>query len=466
MDYSYFYKLGSLTSIVLFNIVLYYRTINFDLVMDDHQWWERIRRDGLISIFKINSYKVFRCWIADRFYGGTTFGTNLKVEHAFTLFLHTITCVLIYVAFGRSTVSFEASILYSCNPINNQTAVWLNGRRYSINIIICLLIIISPWLFPLYLFGLALQPSAFFVWILLKGIPLWIYALPVIGLLVFGKEIYIKIERRYQDMAKGDRFHLPAKNAIVVVKTYGFYFFKMLIPGVCAMIYPTLFQWRNTKEGNENAYSLNLDFYKGTLAILLTMVSFYLIPNGSRLLFVFMFLSILQWCNVVPAFQVVADRYCSLPNVFMMFFLAYFLNAVFGRYAPIPVVLICTYYCVGLSVVLRMYRNLIYFYNYHILYFPGNPSPRTDFITSLMSRGMFKEAEYLVYGGLRANQKDYSLLVFGAIMCLTSGKPREGLIFIENAEKNFYLGREVEQKAEIEDLRYHLNFLLNGPERR
>ena len=124
--------------LILIGIVVatYLPTIKFSVIVDDIKHYEKIQK-GLFGTLKDN----FRLGnLISRLYGGGTFYTNkykhnTEIDHAFTIFLHAVVCVLIYLALGKNEISFWAAALYSVNNVNNQTSIWLNGRRYCMSII-------------------------------------------------------------------------------------------------------------------------------------------------------------------------------------------------------------------------------------------------------------------------------------------------------------------------------------------
>lgn len=449
--------------IIAFNYVVYYPTIWFGLVMDDCQWWDQRRKDGLTPILKINSYGMFRHILDQRLYSGTTFGTNTKVEHAFTLALHTCICVLLYVVFGMSWTSFGAAMLYACNPINNQTAIWLNGRRYAINIILVLLMMLCPLISPvLYIFTGLLQVTAIFSPIALMNKSPWFLLLIPLFLVLGWKQIMGKVAGRSEIMAQGDLKTFKPTRLIMIVKTFGFFFFKMLIPGVCAMQYPTRFYWGLTAKGNKDAYAINLDFWQGVAALVINVGIIALVPLHARFYAIFMGLAILQWSAVLPVTQILSDRYCSLPNVFMMFFVAYFAHLAGPFYIPILVLLV-VYYLVCLFVVMPMYKDLMAYYNYHVQYFPAIPWPRDLLISDLLGEGKIEGAQAYAFDGLKHNQNEYSLLMWGAIFSFMRHDFKNAEVFLDQAEKNMQLGREERQTKEIADMRKNIRIVKPVP---
>ncbi len=442
--------------IITFNIIIYYKTVWFGLVMDDLQWEKSIRERGFTPFISIRNLNDIIQVFNERFYSGTTFGTNSKIEHAFSILLHTTICVLIYLVLGHNHISFWGAILYACNPINNQTSIWLNGRRYALNIILVLLMLATPLSsFALYPLTLFLQVSAFFTPILLMKYSPW-YILMIPALLILGrKKIYSRFMGRFDTLAAGDLKTFRITRLVMIVKTFGFFFFKMIIPGVCAMQYPDRFYWGLTKKGNENAYAINKDFYKGAMAILICASILIFLPNTQKGIWLFMALATLQWSAVLPITQILSDRYCSMPNIFMMFFLSYFASFTGMFYIPIMVI-ICCYYLICLSVVMPMYRDINTWYAHHLQYFPNIPWPRTLLIADLMTDGKKEGAAILVFDALNNNKNDYSILMWAAIMHIIRGDLKNANIMLSEAENNLYLGQEDKQREEINNIRVQI----------
>lgn len=427
--------------------------------MDDYQWYKRRQEDGFIPLNKIRNFYTLRAIIDERLYSGTTFGTNIVVEHWVKIFLHTLICALIYLALGHNQVSFGASMLYSCNPINNQTSMWLNGRRYSINIVLILLMILIPIASPfLYLLTAFLQVSAFFSPILLMNkSPLFLLMIPTFIILGYNK-IKAKVDTRTNDMADGDLKKFSPPRVIVIVKTYGLFFFKMLFPGVCAMQYPDRIKWGLTREGTQDSYKIDIHFIRGLFAIFICIVIMFLVPYQLRILASFMALATLQWSAILPVTQILSDRYCSMPNVFMMFFVSYFAHSLGIFYIPLMIGL-GAYYCICLSVIYPMYKNLTDFYIYHFRYFPELSWYRHNLIRDLMAEGKIEMASAQAFQGLIYDKKDFRLLMWGAIMSMLKADIFHAEEFLKEAEKNTYINKEFDNQKEVDDLRNQINAL-------
>ena len=369
----------SIAALFALNFGLYYKTISFGLVMDDFQWWQSKRSRGLLTFLdngKFFWYRAKAC-IEDRLYGGTTFGLNIKVEHVFKIFLHSLVCVLMYLAMGHDIVSLGAAALYACNAVNNQTSCWLNGRRYVVNIILVLLMMIFP-ISSLILYPLTvlLQVTAIFTPVLLASKSPWYLMLLPALLAVCWKRIKSKCDGRSADMSAGDLKTFKWTRLIVVVKTFGFFFWKMIFPQVCAMQYPDRVKWGLTEEGNRDAYKIDGAFVQGIFSFCVASFIFFLCDSPHKVWACFMVLSILQWSALIPVTQILSDRYCSLPNVFMMFFVSYFAHMTGIFYIPI-MILLAAYYIICLFTVMPMYEDLTKWYQYHFRHFPAKASPGT-----------------------------------------------------------------------------------------
>lgn len=428
-------------AIVLLNIVLYYNTIKFSAIVDDIKRYEN---------YRIFDWSMPLRSMREALYGGATFGKNLAVDHAFTLALHTTACVLIYLAFGSNNISFWAAILYSCNPVNNQTSIWLNGRRYLINIIIVLLmIILGKYGGILYPLTGAFQVTAVFAPILLfKYSPIY-PLLSAVFILVLWRTIKKKVDNRLKDIKDVESTRFSLKNLIVIIKYYGEYLFRMPFPGICKMIYPTLYYWRQTEAGNKNAYSINIDFYKGTLAVVASVFLVLVSPDDIKPYAVFMILSTLQWSAIIPVTQDLADRYVSLPNVFMMFFVSYFAHQYLGLYTIPTLVGIASMYFVYTKIVMRMYRDIPHYWEYHRFYSPSIPSPRKYEINWLMKRGDFTKAWVLTREGLQYNENEFALLSQAAVCHQAIGEHEIARSFCYKAMKNYHIGQKESQEPQL-----------------
>ena len=117
--------------IVLVNLLFYYRTLSYAGVCDD------------IPVFN-GAIKMPTGWMKFWYHLQGRKYTSWKLAHAQVLAIHTINCILIYIAFGMNYTSAVAALLFSVNPVNNQCSMWISGKGYAQNTTYALLM----WLFP------------------------------------------------------------------------------------------------------------------------------------------------------------------------------------------------------------------------------------------------------------------------------------------------------------------------------
>ncbi len=430
--------------IIIFNAVIFYRTIFFGLVIDDLRWHKLVSEGVFKNQSILNTIKM-------RFYGCGTLGTNIMVDHIFTIFLHSLACVLIYLSLGKNQISFYAALLYACNPSNNQTSIWLNGRRYLVNIILILtMYLIGPLGLFLYPLMSVFQVNAIFSPVLIS----WKFLLISPLFLLFGNKHIIKwFNVRYNKIPIGALKEYKINRIIPVIKSYGFYFFKMLSPGINLFTYENLYYWGITKEGNDNAYKVNMEFSKGILALILTLTIFILVPENLKTVCLFMFLSTIQWCNIITATQTLTDRYMSLPNVFMMFFVSYFLHTFIPQYALYVIYGLLGFYIGKILIVMRNYNNLEDMYNYNIYFYPEGVSARSFKSSALLMERDFIAAWDVIRYGLHHKPNDFKLLFQGAICCKNFGEIKLAKDLIARAEKNYYLGQEKDLAEKLAKLK-------------
>lgn len=447
--------------IIGLNLLVYAKTCGMYMIVDDMAHSKSIQ-DGFFNQKKILSK------IRSRLYGCGTFARKIPCkepqcdekcghcsgkgyvwswsiawDHAFTVALHTLASVLIYFAFGANQISFLASLLYSVNPINNQTAIWLNGRRYLICVILTLLMLFKPFGILAYLFMPLFQVTAIFAPILYG----WQYAiLPLIVAFFMRDKIAKVIRKRFENIKVKDRIEIHPRRLIMVVKYYGSYFFRMILPGNTMMIYPgDYYKWGQSTEGNKQAYAINWSFYKGILALAVTGALPFVLPQSMFYMWLFMVLSTLQWCAIIPVTQDLSDRYTSIPTIFMMYFIAYLLP-------PVAVLILIAVYITQLHITMRMYGNMHDYWRYQEFFAQHLTWPRAFKINYLIKKSDINAAWVEVKEGLRHNPRDYTFLKMGAVLSHGCGDLNSARSFITAASQNIPFGYEQKAKEDLENL--------------
>lgn len=446
--------------IIAFNLIVYFRTLKFTLIVDDIRWYKGKQDRGRLKISDIKSLRGLKNYVYDSLYGGGTFSNDTELDHLLSIFLHTTICVLMYIAFGQNQISFWAAMLYACNPINNQTAIWLNGRRYAINIMLTLLMVITYkmkyfWILtPFLYFSTGIfHATAFFAPLLCLKNSLWFLLTAQGFLLMHGAELRAKYESYANANNNEEMKKFGVNKLIVVVKSYGIYFCRMIFPGVTMMNYPQLFFWGVNKEGNRAAYSLDFDFYKGAGCILISVVGLVALPGIFKSILLFTILSTLQWSSIVPSNQILADRYASMPNIGMMIIVSYLLQTFLPQYSVLILIGFISVYLVQLNTTMRMYKDIWHYYEYQLYFCPWITTPRKDLVNYLINTGDFLKAWMLTKDGLKYTPNDFALLHRAAICAKAIGGRHQAKEYIDKAEKNFYLGQEQSQTQWIKHFR-------------
>lgn len=446
----------------VFTIALYFRTIWYSIIIDDikvyntrekYQTLYDPKRENPIKKNFRGIVKEFFRELDSRTYGGATFGPHPWLDHALSILTTIIIGCLIFMVFGYSKVSFFAALMYVANPANHQISMWLNGRRYAITVILVLLMLLwkplGILLYPLTFFwGHAL---AFFAPILFLDVGYWLVLMVPIVYFFRGKEIITKIKSRMNTILSKYQREYKISRLSIIIKSYGFYFFNMIAPIRVLINYHNLYWWGVNKEGNDQCYSINWEFYKGIAAIFLSIGLLIYFQGYMRTMCLFTILSILQWSAITSAVQMNADRYMAVPIVFVMFFLSYFINMM--PYANYIYVILIACYATNLQHTMFIYRSIDHFQKYQMLFAPFIAKPRFNRIDFYFQQGRFLTAWYLIEEGLQNMPKDF-LLLYQAAICLNQmGNLDQALHFINQAEHNMYLGQEDKQKQHLESLR-------------
>ena len=306
-------------------ITFYARIINYLLVVDDLTQFEIMKTGQKCELKKAG----FVRWIKYKLYGfGGVFGVDFKnqntqrnsirKDHALTLFLHTTICCMIYEFLGHNDISFWAAILYAVNPINHQTSIWSNGRRYAINVILVLamLALPKPWGLLAWVCTPFLHLTAVFAPILMG----WKYAIaiPIAGLIAWYWQ-YKDYQMRMGTQKSDEMLNWKPTRLIPSIKLFGFYMIKTIFPGRIMMVYPHLYFWGLSKSGNDDSHRLNLSFWRGILSLGLVAFGLCYYHGQNLLYFTFAVLAILQWCGWMLCVQHSCERYSACATPFIMY---------------------------------------------------------------------------------------------------------------------------------------------------
>lgn len=469
------------TLLALLCVTLFYPTINYLLIVDDIRWAHTIQTGGL-NIRGPWTFNKIYAFIHSRFYGGGTFTrlttcttckgervvptsedkrktaacpgcqatgrmwyTNLKIEHGFTIALHTAICFMIYAVLGHNTTSFVAALLYAVNPVNMQTSVWLNGRRYAVNILLMLAMLgLGAWGLPFYAITPMLQVNVIFAPVLLG----WWGVLVSLAMIALAWPRFIKpaVDGRLKSLSSKDMREFTPKRLIIIVKTFGFYIARMLLPGRAMMVHPFLTDWGLTEYGNKNAYRFDLWFVFGSACLAAVPFGLWFLTGPERWYFAFMVIATLQVSNVLPLVQTSADRYTNAANVFMMYFAAKVLG-------PVLAMPLFAYYATMTWQSLPLFKDIYGYYDYQLFYFPQDTIVRKFKINWLLKSQDVMGAWEHIKVGLIHNPKDFSMLYLAAICMAQMGDNKSFKHYIDRAEENHYIDQEPQWRKHLDEIK-------------
>jgi hypothetical protein len=232
------------------------------------------------------------------------------------------------------------------------------------------------------------------------------------------------------------------KKLILIVKVYGAYCLKMLFPGRTLIVYQDLYYFGMTKEGNKDAYALNGAFVVGVIALAITAAGLVLLPGSLRWWLLFMALATLQWSGFIYVTQIFADRYISLANVFMMFFVSYLAQTYLGSYALPVLIGLVVYYVQNLNITLKMYPSIADCYDYNIYFNRVGVRCREHKAARLLVGRDPMGAWEIVKEGLILNPTDMKMNMLAAHCCMLLDDRPSVLYYLRAARKNCYFGQE------------------------
>lgn len=244
-------------------------------------------------------------------------------EHLLAVLLHTAICLTIYFAFGASSVSFLTALLYSTNPINHQATIWPGGRGYVLPILSLLLSICVPFLSPALLYFCSWFTIGFLAPLVLIGSTKWYLLgwMPLVWFLHWLKfSTAIKLKASKESFDEDRKYTL--KKLRIYVKTYGFYFLLCLFPFRITFYHNFLQSMAGNDIMMRRAYAFDRYFLTGIVAFFGIIIYSCFCWGPIAWALVAFTIGIIPFCNIVRSNQEIAERFCALPNVFLMYALA------------------------------------------------------------------------------------------------------------------------------------------------
>jgi len=410
--------------ILLANILFYLKTIKYGYVSDDNPSYQRNR--------PINVWK-YAFWVFEG-----KLKSKPEIDHALTLFLHTLVCVGIYLGFGSNSISFIASLLFAFNPINNQGAVWISGRNYVLASLGMVWALALPMeMGGLMLLGATYTNSGFIMPLCLFGSSrpeLLIFA-PLVWMYNFGRFSYNVTQKAKIEVFTEDAKIHP-KKIILAIKTFGFYVSHSLLP-IKTTFYHSLLESIAGSRVKE-AYSLCRLFWFGLFTV--SLMAWYVSTHKWDMVC----FGLLWWCLGIAPFlnlyrmqQELAERYAYLPNVGLMFVVSQFIHSspylvagLLGAYACKTWFYIDGYRDDFILTEFSRVNSLDSWFGWHI-----GAMKRWE-------KQSFQEALLFWMEALKISPNEFKVLYNIAVVLHHCNQKKEALKYLERAEKCIPAGQE------------------------
>lgn len=251
---------------------------------------------------------------------------NVKNAKRWSILLHVLVAVYIYIAFKMSIAALIAALLFSVHPEAIQVPVWRAGTHYGINASIFLMILaFAPFLSFLYFFGSLSSATLLFTPFVFLFTKYW-YITLVFPLLVLIS--YDKLKGNLLGKIKGDgafvtplpedftlhKFHW--NKLILVVKTFGYYALICLLPIKNGFYNSFLVTIGTSEKDTKYWYSLNRHFWGGIFAIFSMATIWWFNRFNFIGLGIMLFVtSIAPFLNFITVQQYTAPRYAYLALI-------------------------------------------------------------------------------------------------------------------------------------------------------
>ena len=442
--------------IILVNLALYFKTLRFKFVSDDFSCWKNppvaknawhrlwLQITGQMKIYAKSiqfvraNRKLFMAIVRKE-----------EMEHLLALTLHICICLSIYFVFGASWVSFVAAMLYSVNPVNNQGTIWPSGRGYVFPILGVTLAMAIPFLSPLFLFAGTWYTAGFLAPLALIGSKWWYILgfMPIIWWIHSKKFTKAVKNKQVSETFTEDKLVHP-KKLILGIKTFGFYLFLCIIP-FRITFYHSFLQSSAGSMKHKN-YTFCRYFWIGFTAIAI-WVYFVVTSPWSTLLWAFLafFITIAPFTNVVRANQEIAERFCALPNVFLMYALAQVITGIPGHDWIFSAFL--AFYATRTFYTLKMYQDEYYITEVAIIEDEGSWWAWHCRAMKRWDTQSYKEALILWVRAMLISPKEFKILINIATCLRLLKNNREADEYLRLAEENVVPGQEKEARQFIED---------------
>lgn len=348
---------------------------------------------------------------------------NIVLDHAITLGIHTLVCMLMYRVFG----SLPAAILFAVNVGNNQVSLWLNGKRYAVNAVLCLLALLTmPWGIGLWALTGIFQASAVTFPLIMMLAGSWWLSLAIPLFFLVGDKHMIKWLRSKASACKKNNtqgyVEWNWRKVFFMLKTIAWYFLRGIVP-YTPTFYPERFKnFDLTKSGTEESLRFDWGVVAGLAIVALTVVGYLTFP--------YVFFGMVWWLITIAVFSnaitltvPLAERYLYLPNIGLMVTFCHLLNLVH----PMAWILVAVWYASRIYVFMPMYQDIDQFLRHHTHFYPESDQCWIFRANRHASNGDIFGVMHLSNAGLLSNPKSSWLWLHRAngFVKLAAWKPAE-----------------------------------------
>jgi hypothetical protein len=371
------------------------------------------------------------------------------LDHMITTLIHTLVCVFIYIGFGANTVSLMAALLFAFNPMNDQASVWISGRAYALSALGMTAAVAFPLLSPIFLLGASYYNSGFLAPICLIGSahPLTFLFMPLIWLFHwkrFNKNVAEKIK---MEMFTEDKTIKPEK-IVLVLKTFGFYLLYSLMPFKTTFYHKFLQSAAGSMK--DKAYTMKDKFFWIGLSGAVGIVYYWVTQPWSMVSFGLLWFCVClaPFLNFIRIQQEIAQRYCYLPNVGLMFVLA----SILINYPSIFAAFL-TMYAVKMWFWMEAYAD-----DYYLVERSCMAEDKAWFVWHMRAVKRFdvqsfREAMILWTMAKMISPKEFKIMVNLATSLMLLNKKEEADKFMEEAMKNIPSGQEGQAKELMDNFK-------------
>jgi len=411
--------------ILLANILFFAKTLSYGYTSDDLPVKQR-------------SDSLEMPWYKRRFFqieGGVR--VNPQEDHMITAFIHAITCVMVYIAFGANDISFLAAILFAFNPINNQGSVWISGRTYPITAILLMVAMCVPWIAPLAILLAMHYPIGFILSSILIAWSPWL-VLPIgLSALWHFKHVksLVKCKTDHEMFAEDKK--VSWFKVTYVLKTLGFYTTHALFP-IKTTFYHSYMQ-SLAGSGKDKAKKIDRFFFIGIIVIAIILAKFLLTPwDMVSFGLLWWIVGIAPYLNAFRISQEIAERYAYIPNIGLMFVLSSLI-----WHSPALSAMFIAMYATKLWFYMDAYQDEYYLVEHATL---NSPDSWFAWHVKALKRWdvkSYKEAIIMWTMAKMISPREFKVLFNLATMLAVVGEMKEAKSLLKEAEKCVPEGQEV-----------------------